>query len=95
MTVIEQTRSTDRPRHWLGAPNRFERRAWTPPHTLPATHRRAEQLLPGDYVSVEGERLTVAEVHPTPNLVMLGFVGLPEYGLTLRREALVCVLRLA
>jgi hypothetical protein len=74
--------------------NPFVHRTWTPPATIPATHRRAGQLLPGDAVSIEGDRLTVAEVDLMPGLVMLAFVGLPDYVLALKRDALVCVLRL-
>lgn len=49
-------------------------------------HLRADQLLPGDVIEAEGMRLTVEQVHPTPNLVILDFADLPEYGVTYRRD---------
>lgn len=68
-------------------------RVWMPPDGF-CGQRRADQLLPGVWIVDEsrsfGVCLEIAEVHITPTLVLLDFIGL-DVGLNLAPDVLVRV----
>jgi hypothetical protein len=79
--------------------NRFVQRTWQPPDEsvqlvqAASTRLPAADLLAGDHIDLEGERLTVASVRSTERLVFLSFAQL-DHVLYVPRKALVRVIHL-